>query len=160
MSVPAYNKAFTPIKNLGALLRFMALAPQAQTAENATAQLLHSFAALLGIPDQAPTVVTTAGAGTYTAAGFATGLIQRDPNGAARTDTTPTAAQLIAGLGLTANYQHKFCTIHNNADAAETITLAGGTSVTLKGTITCEQSCVIRLCVVRTSSTTVAIRAV
>lgn len=160
MSAPAYNKAFTPIKNLAALLRFMALAPQAQTAEAATAQLLHSYAGLLGIADQAVTTVTTAGAGTYTAAGFATGLIKRDPNGASRTDTTPTAAQLIAGLSLTADYQYKFCTIHNNADAAETITLAGGTSVTLKGAITCEQSCVIRLCVVRTSSTTVAIRAV
>lgn len=160
MSAPAYNKAVSPIKNLAALIRFIALSPVANTAENATAQLLHHFAGLLGIADQAPTVVTTAGAGTYTAAGFATGLIQRDPNGAGRTDTTPTAAQLIAGLSLTANYQYKFCSIHNNADAAETITLAAGTGVTLKGTITAEQSTVIRLCVVRTSSTTVAIREV
>lgn len=160
MSAPAYNKALSPIKNLQALLRFIALAPVAQTAEAANAQVLHHFASLLGIADQAVTTVTTAGAGTYTAAGFATGLIKRDPNGASRTDTTPTAAQLIAGLGLTANYQYKFCTIHNNADAAETITLAAGTNVTLKGTITAEQGTVIRLCVVRTSSTTVAIREV
>lgn len=160
MSAPAYNKALSPVKNLQALLRFIALAPVANTAENATAQLLHHFAALLGIADQAPTVVTTAGAATLTAAGFASGIIKRDPNGASRTDTTPTAAQLIAGLGLTADYQYKFCTIHNNADAAETITLSGGTGVTLKGAITCEQSTVIRLCVVRTSSTTVAIREV
>lgn len=110
----------------------------------------------------APAVITTAGAGTYTAANLKTGIITRDPNGAARTDTTDTAANIIAaaGLNLTKNYQEKEVLIHNNADAAEAITLAAGAGVTLKGTITIERDCAVRIAIVRTSATTVAIRQV
>lgn len=104
--------------------------------------------------------ITTAGAGTYTAANLATGVITRDPAGAGRTDTTDTAANLISGLGLTANYQERECLIVNTADANETITLAGGTSVTLKGTITVEQNTAIRIAILRTSGTTVTVRQV
>lgn len=158
MASPAYNKALSPIKNLQALLRVANVAPIANTTESALTQLAHFFATRLGVHDVAPTVVTTAAAVTYTAASFAAGLIKRDPNGAARADVTPTAAQIIAALSMTQDYQQRIVTLHNNADAAETITLTAGTGVTLKGAITCEQNCVIRLAIVRTSSTTVAIR--
>ena len=44
------------------------------------------------------TTSTTAGAVTYTAAQLKGGLILRDPNGAGRSDVTPTAALLVAAL--------------------------------------------------------------
>lgn len=106
--------------------------------------------------------ITTAGAGTYTAANLLTGRITRDPNGANRTDTTDTAANIIAaaGLALTADYQEKDCLIVNTADAAETITLAGGVGVTLKGAITIEQNTAIRIAILRTGAAAVTIRQV
>lgn len=127
---------------------------------------LNLFVALLlkgrRAPAGAASVITTAGAGTYTAAQLASGFIQRDPNGAGRTDTTDTAANLIAstGLNLTGDGQEAQCIVQNTADAAETITLAGGTGVTLKGAITVEQNCAIRIAVLRTSATTVCVRQV
>ena len=157
MSAPAYNKAVSPIKNAQVLLRYAKLTPLSSTVETAIPQLLAFVIQRLGLNDIVPTTLTTASAATYTAAQVATGLIIRDPNGLGRTDTTPTAALLISGLSMTADYQQRWLTIHNNADAAETITLAAGVGVTLKGAITCEQSCVIKLCITRTSSTTVAI---
>lgn len=107
-----------------------------------------------------PAAITTAGAGTYTAANIATGVITRDPSGAGRTDTTDTAANLISGLSLTTNYDAVECLLVNTADAAETITLAGGTGVTLKGTITCERDTVIRLAFTRTGAAAVTVRQV
>lgn len=104
--------------------------------------------------------ITTAGAGTYTAAQLLNGLITRDPNGAARTDTTDTAANIIAALGLDANYKEAEAVVVNTADAAETITLAGGTGVTLKDAITIEQNCAIRLAIVRTGAAAVCVRKV
>ena len=85
--------------------------------------------------------ITTAGAGTYTAAHILGGLILRDPNGAGRTDTTATAAQLVAALSGAAVDDTVPLTIVNTADAAETITLAGGSGVTLvPATITIAQN--------------------
>ena len=88
-----------------------------------------------GIQERIGTVtdIVTAGAETYTAAQLATGLITRDPAGAGRTDTTDTATNLVAaaGLGLTANGDTRACYLINTADAAEAITLAGGTGVTV-----------------------------
>lgn len=75
--------------------------------------------------------ITTAGAGTYTAAHIAGGVITRDPAGGARTDTTDTAAELIDALGLQENGETGVCYLINTADAAEAITLAGGTGVTV-----------------------------
>lgn len=185
MPAPAYNKAFSPIKNLQLLLRALGATSIATTIHSAIAQLLHrihttalaldgtlSVAGLTTVaaftrtgvekvaPSATPANITTGGAGTYTAANLATGIITRDPNGAGRTDTTDTATNLVAGLALTANYQERFCTIVNTADANETITLAGGTGVTLKGAITCEQNTAIRIAMMRTSATTVTIRQV
>lgn len=86
--------------------------------------------------------ITTAGAVTYTAAQLLGRVILRDPNGASRTDTTPTAQQLKDllsnvqnGIGVAFEF-----TIRNTADAAETITVGAGTGVTLSGTMTIAQN--------------------
>lgn len=85
--------------------------------------------------------ITTAGAGTYTAANLLGGLILRDPAGAGRTDTTHTAAQIVAALPGAAVDDTFELMIVNTADAAEAITLAGGTGVTLvPATITIAQN--------------------
>ena len=78
------------------------------------------------------TNVTTAGAETYTAAQLAGGVITRDPTGAARTDTTDTGTAIEAELpGVVANGDTLLCWVINTADAAEAITIAGGTGVTI-----------------------------
>lgn len=92
-----------------------------------------------------PATLTTAGNQTLTVAQLLGGLLLRDPNGGAVTDTTPTAAAIKAaieadnklnvGVGLSFEF-----TIRNTADAAETITVAGGTGVTVSGTATIAQS--------------------
>jgi len=75
---------------------------------------------------------TTAGNLTITAAFLLTGLITRDPNGAGRTDTTDTAANIIAGIpALSVDGAVWPVILINTADAAEAITLAGGTGVTI-----------------------------
>ena len=85
--------------------------------------------------------ITTAGAVTLTAAQLLGGVILRDPNGSARTDTTPTATLLRDAMGyeLVDNLGFMFL-YRNDADAAETITLAGGTGVTISGTATIAQN--------------------
>lgn len=78
------------------------------------------------------TTDSTAGNITYTAAFLLTGLIVRDPNGAGRTDTTDTAANIIAGIpALNIDGAAWMVYLVNTADAAEAITLAGGTGVTI-----------------------------
>lgn len=102
---------------------------------------------------------TTAGAGTYTATMLFSGLILRDPNGAGRTDTTDTAANIIAGTpGLSADGDSFLCMVVNTADAAETITLAGGTGVTINNPLkTIIQDSGALLLIRRLTSTTVDI---
>lgn len=78
----------------------------------------------------AATSLATAGAETYTAAQLLGGSIVRDPNGASRTDTLPTAALLVAAIPGAKVGDVIRTYIVNGADAAETITLqagAGGT---------------------------------
>jgi predicted RecA/RadA family phage recombinase len=93
---------------------------------------------LLGLPgngavvgveqgSSAATVITTAGAATYTIAQLLTGLIERDPNGGARTDVLPTAALLVAGIPGCKVGDLVKCAVANCADAAEAITIAVGT---------------------------------
>jgi hypothetical protein len=78
--------------------------------------------------------VVTAGAGTYTAAQLVGGIIVRDPAGAARVDTTDTGTAIETELnaqGITVATGDTFlCYVINVADAAEAITIAGGTGVT------------------------------
>jgi hypothetical protein len=84
--------------------------------------------------------ITTAGAGTLTTAQMLGGLILRDPAGGNRTDTTPTAAALVAAIGGVKNGTSFYLVYRNTADAAETITVAGGTGVTISGTATIAQN--------------------
>jgi len=86
------------------------------------------------------TTKSTAGAVTYTAAEFTGGLILRDPNGAARTDVTPTAALLYTELGDPEVGSTFEVVIRNTADADETITMSGGAGVTISGTATIAQN--------------------
>jgi len=87
-----------------------------------------------------PTTIATASAVTYTTDQFKTGFILRDPNGLARADVTPTAAQIVAAYP-DCNVGFSFDVhIRNTADAAETITLTAGTGVTISGTATIAQN--------------------
>lgn len=86
------------------------------------------------------TTDTTAGANTWTAAELIGGLLLRDPSGNNRSDVTPTAAAIVAGIaGCIVGSSFEFI-IRNGADAAETITLTAGTDVTLSGTMTIAQN--------------------
>lgn len=79
--------------------------------------------------------VTTVGDATYTAAQLVGGVITRDPAGAGRTDTTATGTDIETELnaqGIDVATGDTFvCWLINTADAAEAITLAAGTGVTL-----------------------------
>jgi|688.fasta_scaffold285678_2 hypothetical protein len=86
------------------------------------------------------TTVSTAGAVTYTAAQLKTGMILRDPNGAARADLFPTAADLLAAVPGAIVGTSFIVTIRNTADAAETITMTTNTGLTLSGTMTIAQN--------------------
>ena len=86
------------------------------------------------------TTVTTAGDVTYTAAQLKTGLILRDPNGGARADLFPTAANLLAAVPGAIAGTSFIVTIRNTADAAETITMTTNTGLTLSGTMTIAQN--------------------
>lgn len=78
--------------------------------------------------DQAPAAasIATAGNETLTAAQLLGGIIVRDPAGAARTDTLPTAALLVAAIPGAKVGDVIRTLIVNGADAAEAITLAAG----------------------------------
>lgn len=104
-------------------------------------------------PTIAVTTDSTAAALTYTAAMLKGGLILRDPNGAGRSDVTPTAALLAAAIpGARAGDSFEF-TIRNTADAAETITITAGDGATLSGTMTIAQNNTKRFRVVLASAT-------
>ncbi len=84
-------------------------------------------------------VLTDASNQTLTDAHILGGLLLRDPNGSARTDTTPTAAEIVAAVKNAEVGTSFLFVIKNTADGAETITLAGGTTVTITGTATIAQ---------------------
>jgi hypothetical protein len=88
--------------------------------------------AVLEDSSRSAAVINTAGDETYSAAQLAGGLVERDPNGADRTDTTDTAAAIILACGLKVDGASRLIAILNTADAAELITLAGGTGVTIR----------------------------
>lgn len=89
-------------------------------AEDAVLQKLPAFTSL-----------TTAGAETYTAAMLLGGVIVRDCNGGARTDTLSTAALLVAAIPGAAVGDTLFCRVINGSNAAEAITIAAGTGGTI-----------------------------
>lgn len=110
------------------------------------------------------TALATNGAGTYLAAALLNGIILRDCAGANRTDTTDTRANILTAFNavglLTNDYDEVVVTVVNTSDQAETITIAGGTNVTVKGTITIAQNEMTKLAIYRTSSTTLVLREV
>lgn len=113
------------------------------------------------VQNMTTTNLTTVGNETYTAAQLAGGVITRDPNGGARTDTTDTAAAIISAMKLDANGETGYCYLINTADAAEAITLAGGTGVTVSNagqTVGQNESAVLLF--VRTSATAVTLHIV
>lgn len=79
------------------------------------------------------TTINTAGLVTYSAAQMFNGIITRDPNGAARTDTTATAAQLVAEVNDAVVGSSFYFILDNSADADETITILPGVGVTIAG---------------------------
>ena len=82
------------------------------------------------------TTDATVGARTYTAAELVGGLVLRDPNGAARADVSPAAADIVAEIaGAIIGSSFEFV-IKNTADADETLTLTAGAGVTLSGGVT------------------------
>ena len=80
--------------------------------------------------------VTTADNVTYTIVQLLGGLVLRDPNGLGRSDVTPTAADIVAGLSSAAIGTSFRFVIVNTSDGAEAITLTAGTNVKLSGTMT------------------------
>lgn len=101
------------------------------------------------------TAISTVGAGTLTAAGIVGGLITRSGSTAAYTDTTATAAQIVAAIGVTrAGATFRF-TIKNTVAFAET--LAGGTGITLSGLTVVPPLSVANFLVTVTSVSAVAI---
>lgn len=128
----------------GALAYARAMVLEASSAEDDMATVL----LIDQIPGFTPqnllkTTVTTdatADANTWTAAELIGGMMLRDPAGGARTDVTPTAAEIVAALPNCVVGSSFYFVIRNTADAAETITLSGGTNVTISGTATIAQN--------------------
>jgi len=95
----------------------------------------------LFVPSMFPVTIATATSVTITAGQVLNGLILDDPSGGAQTATLPTAALMVAAcpgaqIGSTIRF-----VIRNTADAAETITVAGGTGSTTTGnTLTIAQN--------------------
>ncbi len=98
--------------------------------------------------------ITTAGVVAYTAAQLLGGLILRDPAGAARADTPPTAANMIAAIKNPRVGDSFEFIIQNDGSATEDITVSAATGVTLAGTMTVDDATQKRFKVVVTSATT------
>lgn len=92
------------------------------------------------MPTTNPVTLTTAGNLTLTSGQVLAGIILRDPAGGSRTDTMPTAALLVAAIPGAMIGSSFDLWIRNDADAAETITVAAGTGGTIGGTATIAQS--------------------
>ena len=79
---------------------------------------------------------STAGNITYTAQQFFDGLINRNCNGADRTDTTPTAAQLVAIVPNAVVGSSMEVVLRNTSTGLELLSLTAGTNVTFSDSIT------------------------
>jgi hypothetical protein len=87
-------------------------------------------------PKKTITVDATAGAIVLTEAKVLGGIIERDPNGAHRTDVLPTAAAMVAALPGVRVGTVIPLEIRNTADAAENITMQAGAGGTDSGLMT------------------------
>jgi hypothetical protein len=67
------------------------------------------------------------------------GMILRDGNGGARTDTLPTAALLVESIQGAMVGTSFHCEMRNTTSTAVAITLAAGTGCTISGTATIAQ---------------------
>ena len=102
--------------------------------------LQHPVFGSLVFPQLSLATLAPAAAATLTTDQVLGGLIQRDCNGASRTDTLPTAAALVDAIsGCLVGTSFKLH-IRNTADAAETITVAIGAGGTISGTATIAQN--------------------
>jgi hypothetical protein len=86
------------------------------------------------------TSVTTAGNVTHTAASIVGGILLRNCNGSARTDVTPTAAQLVALVPHAVVGTGIWSSIRNVSTTNIAVTLTAGAGVTLNNTITVAQN--------------------
>jgi hypothetical protein len=92
------------------------------------------------VPTLSPVSYSPAAAQTYSTSDVLGGLISRDCNGAARTDTLPSAAALVEAMqGVQAGHSFEFA-IKNTSGAANTLTLAAGAGGSTSGTMTVAQS--------------------
>ena len=96
--------------------------------------------------------ISTAGAETYLVAQFISTGIRRECGGANRSDTTPTATLLSTGFSLLELGDLLSVRLLNVSAAARTLTVLGGTSITLPVAITLAQGEQCRLLFVRTSA--------
>lgn len=154
MSAPKfYNSGSLAIS--GALTGAERVSVDAGQAQNATVTT-QQIANLAG-SDAAPTItaITTAGAGTLTAAGLVGRVINRTGPTADFTDTTDTVANIIAALPNAYVGQAFFVDIKNNSSWQQTI--AGATSVTVSGITVIPSLMEGRFLVVLTSLTAIAI---
>ena len=88
------------------------------------------------------TTIAQTTAATLTAAQLQGSLIARDPAGASKTDVTPTAALIVAGIPACIVGSSIRFVIMNDADAAEAITISAGVGVTLNPTtVTIPRGC-------------------
>jgi len=99
------------------------------------------------------TAITTVGAGVLTGAGIAGGVITRSGSTAVYTDTTDTAANIIAAMP-NANIGQSFeLVVKNTVGFAQTIT--GGTGVTVSGISIVPANSAVRFLVTYTAAATV-----
>jgi hypothetical protein len=84
------------------------------------------------------TYESTAGDTTYVSADFVHGLVDRDTNGAARTDTVPSAASIVAHMKAinSAATNDSSCWVFVRNSGADSLTIAANTGVTLQGAST------------------------
>lgn len=99
-----------------------------------------------------PGANATVGAGTLTAAQIKSGCILRTASGSAVTDTTDTAANILAAMP-DLEVGESFLCYYSNQNAF-VMTLAGGTGVTASGTLATAASTMKALLFTKTSSTT------
>ena len=110
----------------------------------------------LAAPGQVPvqaTTITTAANVTYTAAQYLGGYIARDPGATARTDVTPTAAQINAANPALVVGSFFDTTFKNTAAGSHKVILNGGSGVTLIGTIEVSQNETMVVRTIKTGAT-------
>lgn len=96
---------------------------------------------LSALPKPKTSVVTYANAAnnTLVVGDLLGGMIDRDCNGGARTDTLPTAAQIVAAIPGADVGQTLDVLVRNTTGSAVSITIAAGAGGTTKGTMTIAQ---------------------